>query len=407
MLHEEEAVTVHLFVVNGVPSTDMTGNCQTGGVHIHLKIFLFHGFLLVLFLTDHGDRHDFIPQLRKHLRLFEELRILECKIAGERTKTVFRQPHNHKCPGNNVIDVSVFIPKGAVEGQTFELGFLVADNGNRVIKGVNGFDTTAHHTLQRLEIGADIGNARSFFRFNHHNGYSAVLLLRLSRAADPVFVRNVIQRTVELSAPAITGASDITGIGKAPLLIHCNVSSIAFIVDVVCQRSEILFGVNTNFVSVVIAKIGLVTDTGHNIIAIQIESQIDEVINVADFIASGFHNGNELFLIAQGKLVNQGGKVVELIKAFVLAKHFLNAIDRAFIVGDKPFLIGLTEIVLRTDPDAFKNLLHFFLGGGELHPFTDQLTLVIFSEIGDKGFKISIQYGHRHPPFSHPSCCPA
>ena len=61
------------------------------------------------------------------------------------------------------------------------------------------------------------------------------------------------------------------------------------------------------------AKIGLVADTGHNIIAIQIESQIDEVINVADFIASGFHNGNELFLIAQGKLVNQGGKIVELM----------------------------------------------------------------------------------------------
>ena len=62
-------------------------------------------------------------------------RILERKIAGERTKAIFRQPHNHKCPGNNVIDVSIFVAECAVEGQTFELGFLIADNGNRVIKG--------------------------------------------------------------------------------------------------------------------------------------------------------------------------------------------------------------------------------------------------------------------------------
>ena len=38
---------------------------------------------------------------------------------------------------------------------------------------------------------------------------------------------------------------DIALISEASLLIHRNVASIAFIVDVVCQRTEILFGVNT------------------------------------------------------------------------------------------------------------------------------------------------------------------
>ena len=158
---------------------------------------------------------------------------------------------------------------------------------------------------------------------------------------------------------------------------------------------------------VIIAEIGFVVDTGHDVVAVQIERQIDEIVDVADLIATSLHNGNELFLIAQGKLVNQGGKVVELIKALVLAKHLLNTVDRAFVVGDKPLFIGLTELILPADSDAFKDFLHLFLGGGQLHPLTDQLTLVIFSEIGDKGFKISIQYGHRHPPFSHPSCRPA
>ena len=90
-----------------------------------------------------------------------------------------------------------------------------------------------------------------------------------------------------------------------------------------------------------LAKVGFIADTGHNIKVIQIESQIDEIVNVADIITFGFHNNNELFLIAQGKLVSQDGKVVELIKAFILAKHFPNAIDWAFIASDKPFLILL------------------------------------------------------------------
>ena len=142
--------------------------------------------------------------------------------------------------------------------------------------------------------------------------------------------------------------------------------------------------------SVVIAKIGLVIDTGHDVVAVQIERQVDEIVDVADLIATGFHNGNELFLIAQGKLVNQSGKVVELIKALVLAKHLLNAIDRAFVVGDKPLFVGLTEIILLADPDTLKDLLHLFLGGGELHPLTDQHTLVVLAEVCDEGFKITV-----------------
>ena len=195
---------------------------------------------------------------------------------------------------------------------------------------------------------------------------------------------------VKLPVPAFACDTDIALIGEASLLIHRNVSPIAFIVDVICQRSEILFGVDTGFVGVIIAEIGFVVDTGHDVVAVQIERQVDEIVDVADLIAPGFHNGNELFLIAQGKLVNQGGKVVELIKALVLAKHLLDAVDRAFVVGNKPLFIGLTELILLTDPDTLKNLLHLFLGGGQLHPLTDQHTLVVLAEVCDEGFKITV-----------------
>ena len=141
---------------------------------------------------------------------------------------------------------------------------------------------------------------------------------------------------------------------------------------------------------VIIAKVGFVVDTGHDVVAVQIERQVDEIVDVADLIAASLHNSNELFLIAQGKLVNQSGKVVELIKTLVLTKHLLNAVDRAFVVGDKPLFIGLTELVLLADPNALKDLLHLFLGCGQLHPLTDQHTLVVLAEVCDEGFKITV-----------------
>ena len=141
---------------------------------------------------------------------------------------------------------------------------------------------------------------------------------------------------------------------------------------------------------VIVAEVGFVVDTGHDVVAVQIERQVDEIVDVADLIAASLHNGNELFLIAQGKLVNQGGEIVELIKALVLAKHLLNAIDWAFVVSDKPLFVGLTEIILLADPDALKDLLHLFLCGGQLHPLTDQHTLVVLAKVRDEGFKITI-----------------
>ena len=141
---------------------------------------------------------------------------------------------------------------------------------------------------------------------------------------------------------------------------------------------------------VIVAEIGFVVDTGHDVVAVQIERQVDEIVDVADLIAASLHNGNELFLIAQGKLVNQSGKVVELIKALVFTKQLLDAVDRTFVVGDKPLFVGLTELILLADPDALKDFLHLFLGGGQLHPLTDQHTLVVLAKVRDEGFKITV-----------------
>ena len=59
-------------------------------------------------------------------------------------------------------------------------------------------------------------------------------------------------------------------------------------------------------------------------------------------------------------------------------------------IGNKPLFIGLTELILLADPDALKDLLHLFLGGGQLHPLTDQHTLVVLAKVRDEGFKITV-----------------
>lgn len=49
----------------------------------------------------------------------------------------------------------------------------------------------------------------------------------------------------------------------------------------------------------------------------------------------------------------------------------------AFIVLSGPFAI-------------FAFVWHFFFGGGQLHPLTDQHTLVVLAKVRDEGFKITV-----------------
>ena len=127
MLHQVKAVTADLVLVNGVPRPDVTGNRQTGGIGVHLKVLLLGSFLLLLFLRDHGDRNNLIAQLNKLLRHFEVVRELLHLLYGQRAEAVIRQANYHECSGNNVVDVTVLITQSAVQGQTFQLAFLVAD----------------------------------------------------------------------------------------------------------------------------------------------------------------------------------------------------------------------------------------------------------------------------------------
>ena len=287
-----------------------------------------------------------------------------------------------------------------------ELTLIIADNCHRVIIGVDGLNIAAHQPLQGFKTGVDVSELSLFSRLHNHRKQLFVLFQRFAASGDPIFVRDVIQRTVKIPVPAITGAADISRVGETAILIHPNIPSKALIVDVICQGAEILFLVDTGLMDIVVAQIRLIMDIRNDVIAIQIVGEIDEVINVADLITSGLHNCRELLLIPLVHLINPGGKIVEFVDVFIFPEHIIDTGNRTLVIGNEPFLIGLAELVLRADPDPLKDLLHLFRRNGKFHPFTNQFSFVVLAEVGDKGFKVSIQNRHRHPPFN-PSEYPA
>ena len=400
-------MAVDLHVVNGVPCSHMAGNSQTGGVHVDLKILLFLGFLLLLFFGDHGNNDNLVSQLGKSLRLLELLRELDGQFTGERTEVVFGQADNKECTGNNVVDVTVFVTQSAVQRQTFELAFLVADQGNRIVVGIDCLNIAANHALQGFQTGIDLFNARFLSRLNNHDNDFPVVFQLFAASGETVFVGNVIKTAVKHPRPTVSGIAYIAIIGESAAFIHCHIASKTLKVNVVCEITHCFCVVDTGFFDVVASQILFVRDIGKKVIAVQIVGQVDEIVDVADFIAASLHNSNKLFLIPFIHLINARGKVVELIKALILTEQLLNPIDGTLVVGDKPFLVHMAELILRPNPDSFKDLLHLFLGCRELYPFTDQLTLVVLAEVGDKRLETVIHNRHRHPPFSHSSCCPA
>ena len=73
------------------------------------------------------------------------------------------------------------------------------------------------------------------------------------------------------------------------------------------------------------------------------------------------------------------GKVVQIAQTFVFAEYLADVCVRAGVIGDEPFLIAAA------DADAPENRLHFFIYHVELDLFADQIALVVFAEVGNKG----------------------
>jgi len=78
--------------------------------------------------------------------------------------------------------------------------------------------------------------------------------------------------------------------------------------------------------------------------------------------------------------------MVKLVQIFIFGQIVIEPQHITVKAGNEKLLI--THSI---HADAFQQPLHLLFGGGEFQCFSNQLALVVFSQVGDVGFK---QRGH-------------
>ena len=104
--------------------------------------------------------HHFVGVLL--LVLFD---LLLCQ-GGE---AIFRRSDYEKSAADNVIRHSVVIGQGTVHRKTQQLSFVVADNGDGIIEGVDGLNMTAYELLHGFEAPVDLLHSGRSHRLHHED----------------------------------------------------------------------------------------------------------------------------------------------------------------------------------------------------------------------------------------------
>ena len=74
-----------------------------------------------------GQNHEMTAQFNEGFRLVEELLILLRQFWRERGKIFLTQTDYQKISCDHIIGLAVFIPQGAIHGQTEQFALIVAD----------------------------------------------------------------------------------------------------------------------------------------------------------------------------------------------------------------------------------------------------------------------------------------
>ena len=111
------------------------------GLRARLFFCILNGFIRG------GQNHKATAQLDEGFRLVEMLLILLRQFRGERCKIFLAQTNHQKGTCDYIIGLAVFIPQGAIHGQTQQLALIVAHDGHRVSKGISSRDRAANLLL--------------------------------------------------------------------------------------------------------------------------------------------------------------------------------------------------------------------------------------------------------------------
>ena len=84
-------------------------------------------------------------------------------------EAIFRQSDYEKSAADNVIRHSVVISQGTVHGKAQQLSFVVADNANGFIEGINGLNRAAYDLLHGFEAPVDLLHSGRSHRLHHED----------------------------------------------------------------------------------------------------------------------------------------------------------------------------------------------------------------------------------------------
>ena len=147
----------------------------------------------------------------------------------------------------------------------------------------------------------------------------------------------------------------------------------------------------------VITEIVLVRDVRHDLVLVEAVREIDDAGESAFLnVNPRFQNSLELIDLICVHLVKPSGKVVQLLQAGELTEQILQTVDIGIIIGYEDLLIGNSEIIRMADLYPVQDRFHFISRYREGNPFSDKLTLVVLTQIGNKGFQFIII--HPRPP---------
>ena len=107
--------------------------------------------------------------MHKYFRLPKLLGKLFSEFVRQIGKITLVKSDNKEISRDDIIDITIRIAQRTVERQTIQLSGLAADQCDRLIKGIHGFQMSADRRLHTLQIITDLRFIRSLSRLHHQD----------------------------------------------------------------------------------------------------------------------------------------------------------------------------------------------------------------------------------------------
>ena len=197
-----------------------------------------------------------------------------------------------------------------------------------------------------------------------------------------MFIGNILSPGIVLYEAAAIVKHIASG-GEVAALIDADIPPVSLIVDVVDQMLRHFHTAELQHIHT--AQLLVTMDIRIELKTIQIMREVDQISHAGSMFAA-VNDCLEFLQIALIHFRQQNCQIVELVQIFILAQMLMQPQHIPVEVGNEDLLIPHP-----IHADAFQKGLYLLGCSGKFQIFAYQLTLVVFPQVGDIGFK---QGGH-------------